>query len=325
MPDHTRESGTERTRDSGDAGRGGHPVPDRPSATSNRVERLGIVDYTNVAPLHWGLLEHPGGSGGLEAEGATRRADPVASSDPFRVELYRGVPTDLNRRLRDGEIDLTLISSIEFLRHRAELTALPDFSIATLGPVYSVMLFHRRPWDQLAGARIAVSTDSATSVALLQVLLAADGIDAELVPMAPDLAAMLADCDAALLIGDAALEEGVHEREIDGHTPLRTDLGEAWYARTRLPFTFAVWASRKDRPPSQRLVAELRAARERGLGHLQAVSAVEADKRNLSPVVVQRYLSNFRYYFEPPDRDGLIAFGRRAIPGFDDHLSFWDI
>lgn len=290
MPDPRSEPAPEAARQRAAAG----PVPRGP------VERLGIVEYTNVAPLHWGLADGP-------------------------VEFHRGVPTELNRRLRDGAIDLTLISSIEFLRHRAELRALPDFSIATLGPVYSVVLFHRRPWGQLGGARIAVSTDSATSVALLRVLLASDGIEAELVPMAPNLDAMLAACDAALLIGDAALEEGVHERRIGGETPLQTDLGAAWYERTSLPFTFAVWASRRDRPPSERLVAELRAARERGLGHLMEVSRVEADKRGLSTEVVQRYLSNFRYYLEPPDRDGLMAFGRQAVPDFDGDLSFWDV
>ena len=281
---------------------GGHAQEEAPR--DRGVERLGIVDYTNVAPLHWGLTD-----GGEDA----------------RVTFHRGVPTDLNARLRAGAIDLTLISSIEFLRHRAQLRALPDFSIATLGPVYSVMLFHRRSWTELDGATIAVSTDSATSVELLRVLLAEDDMTATLVPMEPELDAMLARCDAALLIGDAALEEGVRERPVSGSVPLRTDLGAAWYERTRLPFTFAVWASLRDRPPSERLVAMLRAARERGLGRLADVAAEEAVKRGLSTAVVQRYLSNFRYYLEPPDRDGLLAFGGKAIPDFDGDLAFWGI
>ena len=80
------------------------------SQTNKTLERLGIVSYTNVAPLHWGL-------------------------EPWRgAEFVRGVPTELNRMLLAGEIDLTLISSYEFLRHRDELRALPDFSISTLGP-----------------------------------------------------------------------------------------------------------------------------------------------------------------------------------------------
>src|SRR5690606_33350323 len=124
------------------------------------VERLGIVAYTNVAPLHWRLRPW--------------------STDSGAVEFVRGVPTELNAALLAGDIDLTLISSIEFVRHRHELRALPDFSISTLGPVYSVMLFHWRPWTELRGGRIAVTTDSATSVALLGVLLERDGLEADL-------------------------------------------------------------------------------------------------------------------------------------------------
>ncbi len=266
------------------------------------TERLGIVSYTNVAPLHWGLEPWAGAS------------------------FVRGVPTELNRRLLDGSIDLTLVSSVEFLRHRDVLRALPDFSIATLGPVYSVTLFHWEPWAELSGKRVALTTDSATSVELLKVLLRESGIDADFVPMTPNLDAMLGSCDAALLIGDAALREAVSERSINGKKPLITDLGSAWYDLTKLPFTFAVWASRRDRPPSELMVAKLRAAREHGLGHLAEVARPEAAELGVSESVVQRYLGNFRYYLEPPDRDGLLAFAERSVPGFRaDELSFWKL
>ncbi len=253
-------------------------------------EVLGIVAYTNVAPLHWGLEPWDG------------------------ARFVRGVPTMLNAALLGGEVDLTLVSSVEFIRHRRELVALPDFSIASLGPVHSVTLFHHRDWTALAGARIAVSTDSATSVALLGVLLELHGMEAELVPVKPDLASMLTRFDAALLIGDNALVEAVARRRVGARVPQQTDLGEAWYRATRLPFTFAVWAARADRPPSRRLVAELRAARERGLGHLAEVARVEAAARGLTEQVVLRYLANFRYFLEPPDRDGLLAFAQRVDP-----------
>lgn len=283
-------------------------VSERPASTEAavvRTERLGIVAYTNVAPLHWGL-------------------EPW-NEDGHRAEFVRGVPSALNQALLDGDIDLTLISSVEFLRHRDRLRALPDFSIATLGPVRSVMLFHRRPWPDLSGARLAVTTDSATSVELLRFLLARDGIDAELVPATPDLDAMLSGHDGALLIGDGALFEGVARRKIEGSVPYVTDLGEAWYDRTRLPFTFAVWASRHDRPPSERMVAKLRAARQAGLGHFAAVATDAAQRVGVTPEVMLRYLANFRYHLTPPDRDGLMAFGQAVVPGFDpDEVRFWD-
>jgi chorismate dehydratase len=278
-----------------------NPSPQHARAPT-RTERLGIVSYTNVAPLHWRLEPWEG------------------------VAFVRGVPTELNRMLLDGEIDLTLISSVEFLRHRHDLKALPDFSIATLGPVYSVMLFHWQPWQALNGKRIAVSTDSATSVELLRVLLRESGIEAVLEPAPPDLEVMLGSHDAALLIGDAALREAVNRRQIEGRQPLVTDLGEAWYDLTRLPCTFAVWASRRDNPPSASLVTELRSARERGLGHLADVAEPHAARLGLSRAVVQRYLYNFRYHFEIPDRDGLASFAQKSLRDFEPRdLQFWAV
>ena len=60
---------------------------------------------------------------------------------------------------------------------------------------------------------MALDTSSRTSVALVKVLLRERlGRDPEYVPMAPALVDMLAVADAALLIGDPALEQ-----ESDGH------------------------------------------------------------------------------------------------------------
>jgi chorismate dehydratase len=270
------------------------------------LERLGVVSYANVSPLHYGLLPWSDGESS--------------------VEFVTGVPSGLNSMLLAGEIDLTLVSSIEFIRHRELLLALPDFSISTLGPVYSVMLFHWRAWSDMDGARIAVTTESATSVELLRLLLSGYGMRAELVPMAPNLEEMLVACDGALLIGDAALAEGVGGRQIAGRQPQVTDLGEAWYRLTRLPFTFAVWASLRHNPPSKRLVEQLREARERGLAEIGRVAALEAPKRNVPEPVMQRYLSNFRYYLEVPDRDGLNEFASRSIPDLDlAELRFWKL
>lgn len=294
-------------------------LPERSPEQPTRSERVGIVSFTNVAPLNWGLTAWPSNGG--------------------TAEFVYGVPTALNAALAAGDIDLTLVSSIEFIRQRDRYRALSDFSIATLGPVYSVMLFHRPEWRDLRGARIAVTTESATSVELLRVLLAADGFEADLVPAAGSLDELLSGTDAALLIGDAALKGAVAHvpprhggpggRQVSGRSTLApdlhvTDLGEAWYRLTRLPFTFAVWASRADVRPSAALVAAFREARRAGLGNLTAVAAAEAAKLDLPAEVVQRYLENFRYYLEPPDLDGLVAFARRSDEGFeDDQLRFW--
>ena len=264
------------------------------------LERLGLVKYANVAPLHFELTPWSG------------------------CEFVYGVPTKLNQMLLAGEVNLTLISSIEFLKYRHKLKALPDFSISTLGATYSVMLFHWHPWESLEGKSIAVSTHSATSVQLLKLLLINSNLKTKFIPMEPNLDIMLSSCDGALLIGDGALIEAIKKRKVNGRQPFITDLGEQWYHITKLPFTFAVWASHQDKPPSKTLVAKLRAAREKGLDHLTTVSELEARRLKISSVKVQHYLSNFRYYLEPLDKEGLIAFAKRSFKGFKpEELRFW--
>lgn len=297
------------------------PGPRESAPAGARPERLGIVSYTNVAPLNWSLKPWPSGGG--------------------QAQFVYGVPSQLNAALAEGQIDLTLISSIELVRNRQRYRALPDFSIATLGPVYSVMLFHRPDWRSLDGQRIAVTDQSATSVELLRVLLEADGMQAELAPTPGSLEQLLQTADAALLIGDSAFREAVRHvppqpggprgRGISGVSTVDsglqvTDLGEAWYRLTRLPFTFAVWASEADSRPSDELVRSFRQARYAGLGCLADVARAEATKLNLPHEVVQRYLENFRYYLAPPDLDGLMEFARRSDPTFrEGQLRFWNM
>ena len=263
----------------------------------HKKERLGIVSYTNVAPLHFGLAPWEG------------------------VEFVRGVPSELNRQLLAKEIDLTLISSIEFIRHKNELKALPDFSISTLGKVFSVMLFSKKPWQELNNTSIAITTQSATSVELLRLLLKEKALNTRLVPLEATLPETLKEHDAALLIGDNALIEAT----ID-HNYLIYDLAEEWYKLTRLPFTFAVWASHRDNKPSDILLEKLRQARIRGLGNLAKVAEQESKKLKLDPKVIQKYLANFRYYLDLPDRDGLLSFAEKTVEGFDvDGLEYWDV
>src|SRR5213080_3659380 len=111
-----------------------------------------------------------------------------------QVEEVQGVPTDLNRRLVAGEIDLAPISSIEYARHADSLRILPRLCVSSEGAVDSIQLVSRVPLERVR--TVAVTPESATSVVLTKVLLP----DAEHVPL--DEAT---DADAKLLIGDAAL------------------------------------------------------------------------------------------------------------------------
>ena len=93
------------------------------------------------------------------------------------VEQVPGVPTELNRRLVAGEIDVAPISSIEYARNADKLRLLPELCVSTEGAVDSIQLITRRPLEQVR--TVAVTPESATSVVLTKVLLG----DVELVPL----------------------------------------------------------------------------------------------------------------------------------------------
>ncbi|WP_102125818.1 menaquinone biosynthetic enzyme MqnA/MqnD family protein [Deinococcus planocerae] len=264
--------------------------------------RAGWIHYTNVAPILDSLVLPPG------------------------VTAVTGVPTEMNAALLEGRVDIANISAVEFIRHADRLEALPDFSVSVLGPVYSVNLFHTVPLPALR--RVALTRQSAMSVALLEVLLAARGLSPTLERAEGEAEDLLAaGYDGVLRIGDSALREWYRvvgpltpETTMTGlpHTARGvtvTDLAEEWFRLTGHPFVFAVWAYRKDAPPPTPLVQAMREARREGLGHLADVARRHAAKLGLPERVVQHYLWNFRYHLEAPDRLGLGEFAAKAVPG----------
>jgi len=272
---------------------------------------LGVPRYANTAPLYHFLQEEDG------------------------LVFKYGVPTELNRWLLQGVVDLSLVSSYFYLENTDQLRPLPDFSIADLGPVYSVNLFHYKPWQGLR--KIALTTESATSVKLLQYLLESDEITAEYAAEQGGLE-LLDRHDGVLLIGDKAIAtyasllssipESVHKipRQFARAQDLAlqvTDLSMKWFEQTHLPFVFAVWATRKAEPPPKKVVQQLRAARSLGLGNLAAVAGREAQRLGIPQGLMQHYLWNFRYHLEAPDRLGLEAFAKAVgLPYPDD---FWNV
>ncbi len=264
--------------------------------------RLGVIDYLNVAPVY----------------DAMRRD---ASLLPG-VELVTGVPSAMNAALVAGEIDLSNVSSIAFGQHADEWLLVPGLSVAAQEKVESVLLFSwHADWRALDGGSVALSSDSATSVALVR-LLAEVHYDAHprYVTAAPHLDAMLAEHDAALLIGDVALVEGQKRREIAGRgKPYVFDLATEWRAWTGLPFVFAVWAARADRAreiSASGIIEALRDSKRRGLHDLERIAADAAERLALPEDVCLRYLRLLDYDLGARDLEGLRRFLELAVPGF---------
>jgi chorismate dehydratase len=264
--------------------------------------RLGVIDYLNVAPVYDGL----------------RRNTALLCG----VELVAGVPSAMNAALLVGEIDLSNVSSVAYGQHADEWLLVPGLSVAAQEQVESVLLFSwYADWRALDGGSIALSSDSATSVALVK-LLAEErfGVRPRYVTAAPDLDAMLAEHDAALLIGDVALVEGQKRREIAGRgKPYLFDLATEWRAWTGSPFVFAVWAARADRAreiSASGIIEALRESKRRGLNDLERIASEAAERLDLPEDVCLRYLRLLDYDLGERDLEGLRRFLKLALPGF---------
>jgi len=254
--------------------------------------RLGRIGYINCGPVY----------------GAIDREIVRAPG-----ELVTGTPAELNDLLVAGELDVSVISAVEYARHARDLVLLPDIAISCDGPVRSVALFSRRTVDQLDGRTVLLSASSRTSVALLELLcrevwkVKPKFADAR--AEAQDLATLAAlPHEAVLVIGDAALTLAAR-----GTYPHRYDLGSEWKAWTGLPFVFAVWAARRSVDPEavRRGHEALLASRAWGLAHLDALAADAARATAVPLAACREYLGGLDYALSYKHLAGLTDFFRR--------------
>ena len=263
--------------------------------------RLGAVGYLNARPHVFGLDHSP------------------------RFDLRFDLPARCAELLHAGAIDVGLIPSIEYLRAPArrgepgnQYRIVPDVAIASHGPVASVALYTTKPIRDITS--IALDTSSRTSIALARVLCTREfAIQPRLEPRRPDLASMLADCDAALVIGDVALFLDPGAMPVEEEAPRgaagaveKVDLGALWTSSTGLPFVYAFWAGRAGAlTPGD--VRALQQARDAGVRRVDDIAREYYPGSPEQQAVGARYLrDNIRYRLGAEERAGLELFYRYA-------------
>jgi len=199
--------------------------------------RVGRIPYANLLPIFHGLAtgDVPGG-----------------------VSFVDGHPSELNRKLRNGDLDLAPSSSIEYAVHPDRYLLCPDISISSWRSVMSVLLLSNGPLRRLPTDPISVTGSSDTSITLLEILLRESlGRTNLLVRTELPAREALRSYPAHLAIGDEAIRAAV-----DGVAPHVTDLGEWWRRETGKPFVFALWIASRSawedrREPLSRFSAAL--------------------------------------------------------------------
>ena len=244
--------------------------------------RVGIVDYLNSRPLAWSFLQGTAGEG---------------------IEALFLPPARVADLLGSGDLDVGLVPSIEVARIPG-LTVLPGPCVAATREVRSVLLLSRRPARQIR--RLALDRNSRTSAALVRILLREyHGIEPECVVSAPDIDAMMAVADAALLIGDPALK-------VDRTGLIVHDLAAEWRRLTGLPFVFAVWAKREGVELGSHAQI-FQTSLQQGRAEMHRLVAEAAAELRLGVESVREYLTDcLSFDLGSAERAGLEEFYRRA-------------
>lgn len=222
--------------------------------------RVCAVSYLNTLPLVWGMLY-----GEQRGRFAVEFASPAECAD----------------RLAAGSVDIGIVPSVELLR--LDLEILPGAGIACHGPIRSILLISKGAPQTIR--TLAADSASRTSVILARIILEERyGARPQIRVLPPELPAMLAHCDAALIIGDPALRVDL------AALPYRVlDLGAEWLALTGLPMVFAVWAARRGIPVAGLAEAFVASCRY-GRSHLDEILIREASARGIPEDLARQYL-----------------------------------
>lgn len=255
--------------------------------------RLGHIQFLNCLPLYYGL---------------------VKNDVLLDVDLVKADPADLAHTLIAGGLDIAPIPAIEYARHADELVLLPDIAISSDGEVQSILLLSKSPAEELGDGLVALTNTSRTSQVLARILLAKRwGVSPSFIEMPSDLASMLREADAALLIGDDALRA---YWDTPAHL-FSYDLGTEWKAWTGLPMVYAVWAARREfaesQPQAMRTVIEmLNSSLDYCRAHLGDISEHAARWEPFPAEKFRSYFDALQFRFEPRYREGLTRYLEEA-------------
>lgn len=276
--------------------------------------RISIVEYLNTAPLVRGFTHG-------EQRG--------------KYELRFEVPSACAESVREGRADIGIIPAVEYARLAGDFVVLPEMAVAAKRDVRSILVLAKTPIEQ--ARRIALDTSSRSSQALVRILCKRHWkIAPEFAPAKPDVAAMLADADAALLIGDPALRVAIEVEDLQSRARCASSNGELqcapagaggwpapgvgtlfvydvaheWQQLTGLPCVLAIWVARREAATPE-VVTDFLASKQFGLTRVNEIAAEASQTLRLDAAQLERYLNeNIDFSLDAANRAGLELYFR---------------
>ncbi len=254
--------------------------------------RISAISFLNTAPLMWDFEN---------GESAARLRQSFT--------LSYTVPSHCAEQLRAGSADIGIIPVAAYATI-PDLVIVPNVAIAAKNKVRSILLVSKVPLAKIRN--VATDDSSRTSAALVEIYLRKFvGSNPAFIRQKPDLKEMLQWHDAALLIGDPALQARTDKYFV-------YDLAEEWRRWTGRPFVFAFWAVRKaalqEGACDVNIAQVFQQSRDHGLQHIPEISAAWAPRLNLSTRLISEYLTtNVDYALNAENLDGLRLYYRYGV------------
>jgi chorismate dehydratase len=261
--------------------------------------RVAAIGFLNPAPLMWDF-EHP----------------PLDAPLALRYQIDRMLPSQCADRLASGAADIGLVP-IAALATTPGLRILPGCTIASKGHVRSLLLVRRASQPLQSLRSVAADTASRTTLAHARILFHHwDNPAVPFLPALADLDTMLAQADAAILIGDPALlalEERANRFERTGELLVYHDLAQEWRALTGLPFVSAVWSAAHSSLVNERVVDDFIQSRIHGLKNIDALVAEWSARIAIPEETIRTYLTtNIHYSLDEECIEAMRVFFRLA-------------
>lgn len=243
--------------------------------------KLGVVPYLNPLPLYFSLR---------------------SQND---IEIAADFPARLGARLQNGEFDAALLPVADHIRGIGD-GILSDAIVGATRGVRSVLLFSKPEIEKIRS--VALDTSSHSSATLIRILLYDFvRILPEFRDHAPDLPAMLAQNDAALLIGDPALIAAQNPGDLHVY-----DLAALWHRFTGHSFVFAAWIAKPGLENRAEIELRLQNARDAGIMQIAEIARRNPLQTSLPTPLVEDYLRHaIEYRMTASHRAGLDEFARR--------------
>jgi len=234
--------------------------------------KVGKIEYINTIPVYYGFMK------GLVKCNCT---------------FVEDVPSELNRMLREGEIDVSVVSSYECLRNYELYLVFPNVSISSFGKVMSVLFLSQLPIHQLHRKDVWLTKSSMTSRALIEFLLREKyGVEPNYRYYSLKEGNLPKGATAVLSIGDEAFKLLKSNR-----FRFVYDLGEEWFSMYGLPFVFALWAARRDavRDDVLEFYRRLVESKEIGISRFEEICREFGKKASLTVKECFSYYGNLNF------------------------------